>query len=105
MYDEEGSPWDAVVYWKELISQTKQEFRAQYSFPKSPLAANEVIDDDDDDDNTHCPEFVMEVIDVFVGNINVLVKINDPCSWLFVPGLKEQIEQVLQELKLLKTSV
>nr|ABO93000.1 putative disease resistance protein [Solanum tuberosum] len=101
MYDEEGSPWDAVVYWKELISQTKQEFRAQYSFPKSPLAANEVIDDDDDD-NTHSPEFVMEVIGFFVGNINVLVKINDPCSCFFVPGLKEQIEQILKELKLLR---
>ncbi|KAH0675161.1 hypothetical protein KY285_022962 [Solanum tuberosum] len=81
-----GGPFDAVVYWKELIWQTKQEFRAQYSFPKSPFAANEV----------------MEVIDVFVGNINVLVKINDPCSCFFVPGLKEQIEQVLKELKLLR---
>ncbi|XP_049405940.1 putative late blight resistance protein homolog R1A-10 [Solanum stenotomum] len=99
MYDQEGSPWDAIVYWKELIWHTKQEFRAQYSFPKSPLAANEVIDDDD---NTHSPEFVMEVIDVFVGNINVLVKINDPWSCFFVPGLKEQIERVLKELKLLR---
>nr|AAT39283.2 Late blight resistance protein, putative [Solanum demissum] len=89
---------DAFVYWKEVIWKTKQEFRAQYSFPKSPLAANKVIDDDD---NTHCPEFVMQVIDVFVGNINVLVKINDPSSWFFVPGhMKEQIEQLLKELNI-----
>ncbi|KAH0668786.1 hypothetical protein KY289_023279 [Solanum tuberosum] len=44
----------------------------------------------------------MEVIDVFVENLNVLVKINDPYSWLFVPEHKEQIEQVLKELKLLR---
>ncbi|XP_006363248.1 putative late blight resistance protein homolog R1A-4 isoform X1 [Solanum tuberosum] len=44
----------------------------------------------------------MEVIDVFVENLNVLVKINDPISWLFVPEHKEQIEQVLKELKLLR---
>ncbi|KAH0677542.1 hypothetical protein KY285_025343 [Solanum tuberosum] len=91
MYAKRTSPFDAFVYWKEAIWKTKQEFRAQYSFPKSPLAANKVS-----------PEFVMEVIDDFVGNINVLVKINDPCSWFFVPGLKEQIEQVLKELKLLR---
>ncbi|KAH0671117.1 hypothetical protein KY289_025610 [Solanum tuberosum] len=91
MYAKRTSPLDAFVYWKKAIWKTKQEFRAQYSFPKSPLAANKVS-----------PEFVMEVIDDFVGNINVLVKINDPCSWFFVPGLKEQIEQVLKELKLLR---
>ncbi|KAK6788851.1 hypothetical protein RDI58_012649 [Solanum bulbocastanum] len=91
---------DSFVYWKEVIWKTKQEFRAQYSFQKTPLAANKVIDDDDI--NIDSLKFVMEVIDVFVGNINVLVKINDPCSWFFVPGLKEQIEQVLKELKLLR---
>ncbi|KAK4715602.1 hypothetical protein R3W88_013940 [Solanum pinnatisectum] len=88
---------DSFVYCKEVIWKTKQEFRAQYSFPKTPLAANKV-----DDVNTHSPKFVMEVIDVFVENTNVLVKINDPCSWFFVPGHKEQIEQVLKELKLLR---
>ncbi|KAH0753940.1 hypothetical protein KY290_024210 [Solanum tuberosum] len=87
---------DSFVYWKEVIWKTKQEFRAQYSFPKTPLAANKVDDD-------VSPKFVMEVIDVFVGNINVLVKITDPSSWFFVPGhMKEQIEQVLKDLKLLR---
>nr|Q6L439.2 PUTATIVE PSEUDOGENE: RecName: Full=Putative late blight resistance protein homolog R1A-4 [Solanum demissum]AAT39943.2 Late blight resistance protein, putative [Solanum demissum]ABO92984.1 putative disease resistance protein [Solanum tuberosum] len=93
-------PLNLFVNWKKVIWKTKQEFRAQYSFPKTPLAANKVIDDDD---NTHSPKFVMEVIDVFVENLNVLMKINDPCSWFFVPGhMKEQIEQVLKELKLLR---
>ncbi|XP_015161019.1 putative late blight resistance protein homolog R1A-4 [Solanum tuberosum] len=92
---------DSFVYWKEVIWKTKQEFRAEYSFQKTPLAANKVIDDDDI--NTDSLKFVMEVINVFVGNINVLVKINDPSSWFFVPGhMKEQIEQVLKELKLLR---
>ncbi|KAG5604117.1 hypothetical protein H5410_025609 [Solanum commersonii] len=93
-------PLNLFVDWKKVIWKTKQEFRAQYSFPKTPLAANKVIDDDD---NIHSPEFVMEIMDVFVENLNVLVKINDPCSWFFVPGhMKEQIEQVLKELKLLR---
>ncbi|KAH0753932.1 hypothetical protein KY290_024202 [Solanum tuberosum] len=88
----------SFAYWKEVIWKTKQEFRAQYSFPKTSLEANKV-----DDANTHSPKFVMEVIDVFVENLNVLMNINDPCSWLFVPGhMKEQIEQVLKELKLLR---
>ncbi|XP_049405973.1 late blight resistance protein R1-A [Solanum stenotomum] len=91
-------PDDGFAYWKKVIWKTKQEFRAKYSFPKTLLAANKV-DDDDDDTN---PKFVMEFIDSVVGNLNVLVKINDPSSLLFVPGPKEQIEQVLKELKLLR---
>nr|ABO93013.1 putative disease resistance protein [Solanum tuberosum] len=88
----------SFAYWKEVIWKTKQEFRAEYSFPKTSLAANKV-----DDVNTHSPKFVMEVIDVFVENLNDLMKINDPSSWLFVPGhMKEQIEKVLKELKLLR---
>ncbi|KAH0668804.1 hypothetical protein KY289_023297 [Solanum tuberosum] len=90
---------DGFAYWKEVIWKTKQEFRAKYSFPKTPLASNKV---DDDDINIHSPKFVMEFIDAVVGNLNVLVKINDPCSLLFVPGPKEQIEQVSKELKLLR---
>ncbi|XP_049356872.1 putative late blight resistance protein homolog R1C-3 [Solanum verrucosum] len=86
-------PYDCP-YWKEVIWKTKQEFRAEYSFPNTSLAANKVDD--------VSPKFVMEVIDVFVENLNVLVKINDPYSWLFVPEHKEQIEQVLKELKLLR---
>nr|Q6L400.1 RecName: Full=Putative late blight resistance protein homolog R1B-16 [Solanum demissum]AAT38773.1 Putative late blight resistance protein, identical [Solanum demissum] len=89
-------PDDGFAYWKKVIWKTKQEFRAKYSFPKTLLADNKV---DDDDTN---PEFVMEFIDAVVGNLNVLVKINDPSSLLFVPGPKEQIEQVLKELKLLR---
>ncbi|XP_049404846.1 putative late blight resistance protein homolog R1A-4 [Solanum stenotomum] len=93
-------PLNLFVDWKKVIWKTKQEFRAQYSFPETPFAANKVIDDDD---NTHSPKFVMEIMDVFVENLNVLVKINDPCSWFFVPGhMKEQIEQVLKELRLLR---
>ncbi|KAG5604116.1 hypothetical protein H5410_025608 [Solanum commersonii] len=66
------------------------------SFPFASECANKV-------DYDVSPKFVMEVIDVFVGNINVLVKITDPSSWCFVPGhRKEQIEQVLKELKLLR---
>ncbi|XP_015158817.1 putative late blight resistance protein homolog R1A-4 [Solanum tuberosum] len=97
MYAEEVElTLDAFGDWKKVIWKTKQEFRAQYFFPKSPLATNKVLVKIND-------PFVMEVIDVFVGNINVLVKINDPCSWFFVPGhMKEQIEQVLKELKLLR---
>ncbi|KAH0753937.1 hypothetical protein KY290_024207 [Solanum tuberosum] len=91
-------PDDGFAYWKKVIWKTKQEFRAKYSFPKTLLADNKV-DDDDDDTN---PKFVMEFIDAVVGNLNVLVKINDPSSLLFVPGPKEQIEQVLKELKLLR---
>ncbi|KAG5604102.1 hypothetical protein H5410_025594, partial [Solanum commersonii] len=87
--------YDTFAYWKEVIWKTKQEFRAEYSFPNTSLAANKVDDD-------VSPKFVMEVIDVFVENLNVLVKINDPISWLFVPEHKEQIEQVLKELKLLR---
>nr|Q6L3X3.1 PUTATIVE PSEUDOGENE: RecName: Full=Putative late blight resistance protein homolog R1B-8 [Solanum demissum]AAT38800.1 Putative late blight resistance protein, identical [Solanum demissum] len=80
---------------REVIWKTKQEFKAEYSFPKTSLAANKVDD--------VSPKFVMEVMDVFVENLNVLMKINDPCLWLFVPGhMKEQIEQVLKELKLLR---
>ncbi|KAH0753944.1 hypothetical protein KY290_024214 [Solanum tuberosum] len=86
--------YDSFAYWKEVIWKTKQEFRAEYSFPNTSLAANKVDD--------VSPKFVMEVIDVFVENLNVLVKINDPISWLFVPEHKEQIEQVLKELKLLR---
>ncbi|XP_049404833.1 putative late blight resistance protein homolog R1B-16 [Solanum stenotomum] len=89
-------PYDGFAYWKKVIWKTKQEFRAKYSFPKTLLADNKV---DDDDTN---PEFVMEFINAVVGNLNVLVKINDPSSLLFVPGPKEQIEQVLKELKLLR---
>ncbi|KAH0668802.1 hypothetical protein KY289_023295 [Solanum tuberosum] len=85
---------DSFGYRKEVIWKTKQEFRAEYSFPNTSLAANKV------DDVSH--KFVMEVIDVFVENLNVLVKINDPYSWLFVPVHKKQIEQVLKELKLLR---
>nr|Q6L403.1 RecName: Full=Putative late blight resistance protein homolog R1B-17 [Solanum demissum]AAT38770.1 Putative late blight resistance protein, identical [Solanum demissum] len=90
---------DGFAYWNEVIWKTKQEFRAKYSFPKTPLASNKV---DDDDINIHSPKFVMEFIDAVVGNLNVLVKINDPCSLLFVPGPKEQIDQVSKELKLLR---
>ncbi|XP_049381105.1 putative late blight resistance protein homolog R1B-8 isoform X2 [Solanum stenotomum] len=86
--------YNSFGYWKEVVWRTKQEFRAEYSFPKTSLAANKVDD--------VSPKIVMEVIDVFVENLNVLMKINDPCSWLFVPGNKEQIEQVLKELKLLR---
>ncbi|XP_055810084.1 putative late blight resistance protein homolog R1B-17 [Solanum dulcamara] len=89
---------DGFAYWMEVIWKTKQEFRAKYSLPKTPLAANKV----DDDINIYSPKFVMEFIDAVVGNLNVLVKINDPCSLLFVPGPKEQIERVLKELKLLR---
>nr|Q6L3Z0.1 RecName: Full=Putative late blight resistance protein homolog R1B-13 [Solanum demissum]AAT38785.1 Putative late blight resistance protein, identical [Solanum demissum] len=85
---------DSFGYWKEVIWKTKQEFSAEYSFPNTSLAANKVDD--------VSPKFVMEVIDVFVENLNVVVKINDPISWLFVPEHKEQIEQVLKELKLLR---
>ncbi|XP_049404848.1 putative late blight resistance protein homolog R1C-3 isoform X2 [Solanum stenotomum] len=86
--------YDSFSYWKEVIWKTKQEFRAEYCFPNTSLAANKVDD--------VSPKFVMEVIDVFVENLNVVVKIKDPYSWLFVPGPKEQIEQVLKELKLLR---
>ncbi|XP_049404834.1 putative late blight resistance protein homolog R1B-23 [Solanum stenotomum] len=86
---------NSFAYWKEVIWKTKQEFRAEYSFPNTSFAANKVDD--------VSPKFVMEVIDVFVENLNDLMKINDPCSWLFVPGhMKEQIEKVLKELKLLR---
>nr|Q6L3Z4.2 RecName: Full=Putative late blight resistance protein homolog R1B-12 [Solanum demissum]AAT38782.2 Late blight resistance protein, putative [Solanum demissum] len=88
---------DGFAYWKEVIWKTKQEFRAKYPFPETPFAANKV-----DDVNTHSPKFVMEFIDAVVGNLNVLVKINDPSSLLFVPGPNEQTEQVLKELKLLR---
>ncbi|KAG5587470.1 hypothetical protein H5410_047904 [Solanum commersonii] len=91
----DASSDDGFAYWKKVIWKTKQEFRAKYSFPKTLLADNKV----DDDTN---PKFVMEFIDAVVGNLNVLVKINDPFSLLFVPGPKEQIEQVLKELKLLR---
>ncbi|KAH0671991.1 hypothetical protein KY284_023078 [Solanum tuberosum] len=84
----------SFAYWKKVIWKTKQEFRAEYSFPNTSLAANKVDD--------VSPKFVMEVIDAFVENLNVLVKINNPISWLFVPEHKEQIEQVLKELKLLR---
>ncbi|KAG5604118.1 hypothetical protein H5410_025610 [Solanum commersonii] len=85
---------DGFACWKKVIWKTKQEFRAKYSFPKTLLANNKV-----DDAN---PKFVMEFIDAVVGNLNVLVKTNDPSSLLSVPGPKEQIEQVLKELKLLR---
>nr|AAT38804.1 Putative late blight resistance protein, identical [Solanum demissum] len=65
--------YDSFGYWNEVIWKTKQEFRAEYSFPNTSLAANKVDD--------VSPKFVMEVIDVFVENLNVLVKINDPYSW------------------------
>nr|AAT38768.2 Late blight resistance protein, putative [Solanum demissum] len=91
-------PDDGFAYWKEVIWKTKQEFRAKYSFPKTSLADHKV----DDDINIHSPKIVMEYIDAVVGNLNVLVKINDPSSLLFVPGPNEQIEQVLKELKLLR---
>ncbi|KAH0671999.1 hypothetical protein KY284_023086 [Solanum tuberosum] len=89
----DASSDDGFACWKKVIWKTKQEFRAKYSFPKTLLADNKV-DDDDDDTN---PKFVMEFIDAVVGNLNVLVKINDPSSLLFVPGPKEQIEQVFKE--------
>nr|Q8W1E0.1 RecName: Full=Late blight resistance protein R1-A; Short=Protein R1 [Solanum demissum]AAL39063.1 late blight resistance protein [Solanum demissum] len=93
----DASSDDGFACWKKVIWKTKQEFRAKYSFPKTLLADNKVYDDDDTN-----PKFVMEFIDAVVGNLNVLVKINDPSSLLFVPGPKEQIEQVLKELKLLR---
>ncbi|KAH0753934.1 hypothetical protein KY290_024204 [Solanum tuberosum] len=91
--------YDSFAHRKKVIWKTKQEFRAEfgvnkYSFPITSLAANKVDD--------VSPKFVMEVIDVIVENLNVLVNINDPYSWLFVPEHKEQIEQVLKQLKLLR---
>nr|ABI34343.1 late blight resistance protein, putative [Solanum demissum] len=91
----DASSDDGFACWKKVIWKTKQEFRAKYSFPKTLLADNKVYDDTN-------PKFVMEFIDAVVGNLNVLVKINDPSSLHFVPGPKEQIEQVLKELKLLR---
>lgn len=46
---------DGFAYWKEVIWNTKQEFRCRYSFP---LAANNI--------NIHSPGFVMEFIDAVV---------------------------------------
>lgn len=53
-------------------------------------------------DDIPTPEFVIEFIDAVAENLTVLLQINDPCSLLFVPGPKEQIEDVLKELKLLR---
>nr|XP_009798058.1 PREDICTED: LOW QUALITY PROTEIN: late blight resistance protein R1-A-like [Nicotiana sylvestris] len=78
------------------IWQTKLEFRAKYSFPKITLSVNKV------DDIIPNPDFVMEFIDSVEENLNVLLQIDDPCSLLFVPGSKDQIEKVLKELKLLR---
>ncbi|CAN4081256.1 unnamed protein product [Withania somnifera] len=72
------------------IWKTKLQFRPKYSFP------NKV------DDDIPTPDFVMEFIDAVQENLNVLLLTNDPSSWLFVPEPKDQIEEVLKELKLLR---
>nr|XP_016473539.1 PREDICTED: late blight resistance protein R1-A-like [Nicotiana tabacum] len=80
------------------VWKIKLEFRAKYSFPKISsisLPANK-------DDDIPTPKFVMEFIDDVLKILGDLVKIDDPCSLLYVGRLKEQIEDVFKELKLLR---
>ncbi|XP_009596161.2 LOW QUALITY PROTEIN: putative late blight resistance protein homolog R1A-4 [Nicotiana tomentosiformis] len=77
--------------------KTKLKFRSKYSFAEVssiPLPANK--------DDIHTPKFLMEFIDAVIENLNILVQIDDPCSLLYVPKTKEQIEEVLKELNLLR---
>nr|XP_009790701.1 PREDICTED: late blight resistance protein R1-A-like [Nicotiana sylvestris] len=80
------------------VWKIKLEFRAKYSFPKISsisLPANK-------DDDIPTPKFVMEFIDDVLKILGDLVKIDNPCSLLYVGRLKEQIEDVFKELKLLR---
>ncbi|MCD7471153.1 hypothetical protein HAX54_011463 [Datura stramonium] len=81
------------------IWKIKLEFRAKYSSPEISIPLPAYRDD------VYNPKFVMEFINVVAENLNVLVQNDDPCSLLFVPGPKKQIEDVLKELKLLRLFV
>ncbi|XP_016514913.2 late blight resistance protein R1-A [Nicotiana tabacum] len=79
------------------IWKIKLEFQSKYSsveVSSIPLPANK--------DDIPIPKFLMEFIDGVIANLNVLVKIDDPRSLLYVPEPKEQIEEVLKELNLLR---
>ncbi|OIT28333.1 late blight resistance protein r1-a [Nicotiana attenuata] len=78
----------------------KMEIRAKYSFPKISslplISANK--------DGIAIPKFVTDFMDTVVEILRDLV--NDPCSSLFyVPETKKHIDDVLKEMKLLRTFV
>ncbi|XP_016484144.2 late blight resistance protein R1-A-like isoform X1 [Nicotiana tabacum] len=78
----------------------KMEIRAKYSFPKIsslPLISAKKNGSD-------IPKFVMDFMDTVVEILRDLV--DDPCSsLLYVPETNEHVEDVLKELKLLRTFV
>ncbi|XP_070014653.1 late blight resistance protein R1-A-like [Nicotiana sylvestris] len=82
------------------ILLTKMEIRAKYSFSKIsslPLISAKK-------DGIAIPKFVMDFMDTVVEILRDLV--DDPCSLLlYVPETKEHIDDVLKEMKLLRTFV
>ncbi|CAN4124459.1 unnamed protein product [Withania somnifera] len=83
------------------VWKSKLEFRARYTFLKSTqLSANKMQDDDID---IPTPDFVMKFIDD-VGKILTLLLLSNeyPQSPVFVPEPKDQIKEVVKELKLLR---
>lgn len=89
-------PYNFDYYASEVekkIWLTEMATRAKYSFPKISLVPIPA-------------KFVTEFIDTVVENLCNLVKVDDPrYSLLYVPEMKERIEDVLKELKLLKTFI
>ncbi|XP_047261457.1 putative late blight resistance protein homolog R1B-16 [Capsicum annuum] len=83
---------------EEQIWEIKLEIRDEYSFPEAsqPLPSNVAI-----------PEFVKRFIDNVVMNLSDLLVIRHPFNWSWlVPGSsRQQMEEVVKELKLLRNFV
>ncbi|XP_049397979.1 putative late blight resistance protein homolog R1B-23 [Solanum stenotomum] len=83
---------DCASQVQNKILLIKKEIRAKYSFPKISLQLS--------------AKFVSDIIHSVLENIGGLEKIHDPYSPLYVPEtVKEHIEDVSKELKLLRNFV
>lgn len=87
---------DRLTYQvQDKIQIIKFELKAKYSFPK--VSASK--------DGIATAKLVMEFVDTVVGSLGDLVKIYGSSSLLFVPGPKKELEDVLEELELLRNFV
>ncbi|KAH0674884.1 hypothetical protein KY285_022685 [Solanum tuberosum] len=95
------SPDDVAAVFYSLerqIWEAKLEIRAKYSFPEGSLPLSS---------NVASPELVKRFIDTVVMNLSNLPEICNPYSWYpLVPcSSRQQMEEVVKELKLLRSFV
>ncbi|XP_070016753.1 late blight resistance protein R1-A-like [Nicotiana sylvestris] len=81
---------------KNKIWITKLDIRAKYSFQETSLwpSANK--------DGAATSKIILEFVDAVVEILGDLVQTDDPSSLLYVPEPKDQIKEILKELKLLR---